>query len=143
MKRDNISGEQMVQFYFLSILLNGLTGYILSFGGDKPETMENSFRFSLNNSTFRLILGIIIAITGLLKLLSPVDIPIIGDLIPALLGLAAGFVLLFGYYRERATVDSEKTARLEAAVERYKKWLGFGLLVSAALHFLFPKALFL
>jgi hypothetical protein len=136
-------GEQMVQFYFLSILLNGLTGYILSFGGDKPETLENGFRFSLNSGAFRLILGILISITGLLKLLSPVDIPIIGDLLPALLGLAAGFILLFEYYRERATVDSEKAARFEASVERYKKWLGFGLLISAALHFLFPKALFL
>jgi hypothetical protein len=133
----------MIQFYFLSILLNGLTGYILSFSGNKPETIENSFRFSLNNDTLRLVLGILISVTGLLKLLSPVDIPIIGDLLPALLGLAAGFTLLFGYYRERATVDSEKTARLGAAVDRYVKWLGFGLLVSAALHFLFPKALFL
>jgi hypothetical protein len=130
----------MIQFYFLSILLNGLTGYILSFGGDKPETIENSFRFSLNNDTVRLILGILITITGLLKLLSPVDFPIIGDLLPALLGLAAGFILLFEYYRERAAVESEKMARFEASVERYKKWLGFGLLISAALHFLFPKA---
>jgi hypothetical protein len=137
------TGEQMVQFYFLSILLNGLTGYVLSFGGDKPEALENNFRFSLNSETFRLILGILITITGLLKLLSPVDLPIIGDLLPALLGLAAGFILLFGYYRDRATVDSEKMARFEASVGRYKKWLGFGLMISSALHFLFPKALFL
>jgi hypothetical protein len=134
----------MIQFYFLSILLNGVTGYILSFGGDEPELpVESGRRFSLNNNTFRLVLGILLAVTGLLKLLSPTDIPIIGDLLPALLGLAAGFVLVFGYYRERATVDSEKAARFEESIRRYKKWLGFALLGSAALHFLFPQALFL
>jgi hypothetical protein len=134
----------MVQFYFLSILLNGLTGYILGFGRDDPEAaIETSIRFSLNNNTFRLVLGILITITGLLKLLSPIDIPVIGDLLPALLGLAAGFILLFEYYREQSTVDSEKMARFEESIGRYKKWIGFALLVSAALHFLFPRALFL
>jgi hypothetical protein len=134
----------MIQFYFLSILLNGLTGYIFSFGGDEPEaSIETSLRFSLHNNTFRLILGILTAVTGLLKLLSPTDIPVIGDLLPALLGLAAGFILFFGYYRERSTVDSEKAARLDETIRRYKKWLGFVLLASAALHFLFPQALLL
>ncbi|MDR1278701.1 MAG: hypothetical protein LBK02_08115 [Treponema sp.] len=134
----------MVQFYFLSILLNGLTGYILSFGGDEPEAaIETSIRFSLNNNTFRLVLGILITITGLLKILAPIDIPVLGDLLPALLGLAAGFVLFFEYYRGQSTVDSEKMIRLEETIRRYKKWLGFALLVSSALHFLFPRALFL
>jgi hypothetical protein len=134
----------MIQFYFLSILLNGLTGYILGFTGDEPEgTAASVPGFSLNNNTFRLVLGILITLTGLLKLLSPMDIPIIGDLLPALLALAAGFVLFFGYYRDRSTVDSEKIAGLEESIRRYKKWLGFALLASAGLHFLFPQALFL
>jgi hypothetical protein len=136
----------MVQFYFLSILLNGLSGYILGFGRDEPEgSIENSLRFSLNNSTFRLILGILTTVTGLLKILSPTegDIPVIGDLLPALLGLAAGFVLFFGYYRDRTTVESEKVSRFDETLSRYKKWLGFLMLASSALHFLFPRALFL
>jgi hypothetical protein len=136
----------MIQFYFLSILLNGLSGYVLSFRGNEPElSVEDSLRFSLNNSVFRLILGILSAVTGLLKLLSPMegDVPVVGDLLPALLGLAAGFTLLFGYYRERSTVESEQVNRLDETIGRYKKWLGFFLLVSAALHFLFPQALLL
>jgi hypothetical protein len=136
----------MIQLYFLSILLNGLTGYILGFGADDPDdSIEAGVRPSLNNDTFRLILGILAAVTGLLKLLSPTegDIPVIGDLIPALLGLGAGFILMFGYYRERSTVDSEQVNRLAEVLERHKKWMGFVLLASAALHFLFPKALFL
>jgi hypothetical protein len=142
----NKAGEKMIQFYFLSILLNGLTGYILSFAGDEPEnSIETSLRFSLKNDTFRLILGILAAVTGLLKLLSPVqgDVPVIGDLIPAVLGLGAGFILILGYYRERSSVESEKIARLGESLSRYKKWLGIVFLASAALHFLFPQALFL
>jgi hypothetical protein len=136
----------MIQLYFLSILLNGLSGYILSFGGNEPDgSIEGSLRFSLTNSTFRLVLGILTAVTGLLKILSPTegDIPVIGDLLPALLGLAAGFVLLFGYYRERTTVESEQVSRFDETLGRYKKWLGFVLLGSSVLHFLFPRALFL
>ncbi|MDR1100127.1 MAG: hypothetical protein LBL28_06555 [Treponema sp.] len=134
----------MVQFYFLSILLNGLTGFILIRGGDDPEAaIETSIRFSLSNNTFRLVLGILITITGLLKILAPIDIPVVGDLLPALLGLAAGFVLFFEYYRGQSTVESENMIRLEETIRRYKKWLGFALLASAALHFLFPRALFL
>jgi hypothetical protein len=136
----------MIQFYFLSILLNGVSGYVLGFGENEPvPEIENNLRFSLNNSVFRLILGILTAITGLLKLLSPTegDIPVVGDFVPAILGLAAGFALLFGYYRERSTVESEQINRLDETIGRYKKWLGFVLLVSAALHFLFPQALLL
>jgi hypothetical protein len=136
----------MVQFYFLSILLNGLSGYILGFGADEPDaSIETSIKPSLNNDTFRLILGILTAVTGLLKLLSPTegDIPVIGDLIPAVLGLGAGFILIFGYYRERSTVESESVNRVAEVLARHKKWMGFIFLISAALHFLFPKALFL
>jgi hypothetical protein len=136
----------MIQLYFLSILFNGLAGYILSFGRDEPDdSIENSVKPSLNNDTFRLILGILAAVTGLLKLLSPVkgNIPIIGDLIPSVLGLLAGFIMIFEYYRNRATVESEQANRLAESMFRYKKWIGFVFIISAALHFLFPKALFL
>jgi hypothetical protein len=140
------AGKKMIQFYFLSILLNGLAGYILAFGGDEPEaSIEAGVKPSLNNGTFRLILGILAVVTGVLKLLSPTegDIPVVGDLIPALLGLGAGCILLFGYYRERSTLESENMNRAAEAVGRHEKWIGFVLLGSAALHFLFPKALFL
>jgi hypothetical protein len=136
----------MIQFYFLSILLNGLSGYVLGFRGNEPDAeIENSLRFSLNNSTFRLILGILTALTGLLKILAPTEgnVPVVGDLVPAVLGLAAGFTLFFGYYRERSTVESEQVNRLDEIIGRYKKWLGPVLLISAALHFLFPQALLL
>ena len=147
----------MVQLYFLSILCNGLAAYIFiarENWGDN-ETVESSIKFSPRNELFRLILGILAAITGILKLLSPYTqysenpgagrIPILGDLVPAVGGLAAGFILVFGYYRDHVQpIDSEgRLDRIGDTFLRWKKILGFALLLSIALHFLFPQALFL
>ena len=138
----------MAQLYFLSILFNGLTGYVLI----AQESWENNskesiLKFSPQNETFRLVLGILTAVTGLLKLLSPVggSIPILGDLVPAVFGLGAGLVLLLGYYREHADLaDNEgKFGKFYEVFLRWKKGIGITLLVSALLHFLFPQALFL
>jgi hypothetical protein len=115
----------------------------------EQDSIENSLKFSLRNSTCRLILGILCAIIGILKLLSPSmdNIPILGDLVPALAGVAAGFILVFGYYREHVSVGvvepEGKLDRIGGTFLKYKRPVGFLLLVSAALHFLFPQALFL
>jgi hypothetical protein len=140
----------MMQLYFLSILCNGLSGYIL-FSGDhgENESIENSagvLRFSIRNPTFHLVLGILSAVTGVLKLLSPVKTPIFGDLAPAIAGIAAGFILIFGIYRRGVSsslVEEGKLDRMGEGLLRYRKVLGLGMLAVAALHFLFPLALFL
>jgi len=142
----------MVQLYFLSIVFNGLAGFLFVFadlgGGD---TAEDSAKISAVGSGFRLIIGILAAVTGILKLLLPmggegkVGLPILGDLLPALASLTAGFMLIFGFYRERSShVDSEeKINRFGEVALHYKKAVGIALLASALLHFLFPSALFL
>ena len=142
----------MLQLYFLSILCTGLSGYILFTGeSEEKETIENSANavgFSIHNPTFHLILGIVSAATGVLKLLSPTEnrIPIFGDLVPALAGIAAGFILVFGTYRRGVSsshVEESKLDRLGDSLLRFRKVLGVGLLAIALLHFLFPQALFL
>jgi hypothetical protein len=142
----------MIQLYFLSILCNGLSGYIL-FAGDNEEneTIEisaGSRRFSMRNPAFHLVLGIISAVTGVLKLLSPTgkQIPILGDLIPAAAAIAAGFIMVFGVYRRGVSssiVEESKLDRVGEGLLRYRKILGLALLAVALLHFLFPEALFL
>jgi hypothetical protein len=136
----------MIQFYFLSVLLNGLVGYLLV-NEKEPAlpSIEAGLGFSLKNETVRLVLGIMTALTGVLKLLSPVpgDLVVIGDLIPACAGLAGGFSLVFEYYRSRAGLESERMDRLEGFLTRHKKKIGYIALVSAALHFLFPPVLLL
>jgi hypothetical protein len=138
----------MIQLYFLSILCNSVAAYIFIAGDTEEQgSIENSLRFSLRGNTFRLILGIVCAVTGVLKLLSPSmeGIPFFGDLIPALAGFTAGFVLIFGYYREQSSVSAGegKLDRIGDAFLKYKKGVGFILLAVAALHFLFPQALLL
>jgi hypothetical protein len=143
----------MIQLYFLSILCNGLSGYILfSGGGEENETIENSagiLRFSIHNPTFQFALGILSAITGVLKLLSPIEnrIPILGDFVPALAGIAGGFILIFSHYRRNVSssslVEESKLDRAGESLLRYRKTLGIGLLGVALLHFLFPQAFFL
>ena len=105
-------------------------------------------KFSPANSTFRLVLGFLTGATGILKLLSPSERPLIlGDLIPALAGIAAAFILIFGFYREHASSGGlENEGRLDRIGDtflRYKKIAGVGLLAVALLHFLFPAVLFL
>jgi len=136
----------MVQLYFLSILCNALSGYVL-FAGNNNETSEKPISFA-DNPTFILALGILSAVTGVLKLLSPtVDrIPIIGDLVPAVTGLAAGLVLIFGIYRHNmssASSSSNSLDSLAVTLLSFRKPLGLGLFAVALLHFLFPQALFL
>ncbi|GHT82880.1 hypothetical protein FACS1894137_02670 [Spirochaetia bacterium] len=138
----------MIQFYFLSIVLNALSGYVLikepgdaEIGGDAETGLE--FHLSLQNETTRLILGLLTIVVGLLKILSSQDMAVIGDLIPALAGFLAGFILVFEYYRSRSTLEPEHTDRIERLLIHNKKWIGYLALAVAALHFLFPSVLLL
>ncbi|GHV74206.1 hypothetical protein AGMMS49940_15080 [Spirochaetia bacterium] len=136
----------MIQFYFLSIVLNALSGYVLTREPNDEETgLDTGFHWSLQNETTRLILGVLTIVVGLLKILSsiPGDLPVIGDLIPALAGFLAGFALVFAYYRSRSTLESEHTDKIEHLLMHNKKWVGFFALAAAGLHFLFPSVLFL
>jgi hypothetical protein len=134
----------MIQLYFLSILCNGLSGYLL-FAGNENGTVEKS---RLSNPTSHLALGILSAVVGVLKLLSPnpEKILILGDLLPAAGGVAAGFMMIFGIYRQ----DMSSTPQAQGTLDkfgidllRFRKFIGLGLIAIAILHFLFPEALFL
>ena len=137
----------MLPVYFLSILFNALAGYILAFG--KEEAESGSLSFSLNNETVRLVIGGIAFVTGILKILSPVavegNVPVVGDLFPALAGLAGGLILIFDFYRSR-TADSsviDFMERLASLAGKNRKIYGFVCIGAAALHFIFYPVIFL
>jgi uncharacterized membrane-anchored protein len=136
----------MIQFYFLSIFFNAVSGYVLV-REDKEQDLvfETGPFFSLYNETIRLVLGILTLVSGLLKLLSSIqgDIPVIGDLFPAAFGLVAGFILVFDYYRTKTSIESEKSDLIERILIKNRRWIGFVTIASAILHFLFPSVLFL
>jgi len=137
----------MIQLYFLSIVFNGLAGFLFVFGDlGGNDSAEDNKKYSFLSVGFRLIVGLLAGIVGILKLLSPYEgIAILGDLLPAVAGIIAGFMLIYGFYRERSSnVDSEeKINRIGEAVLHYKKAIGILLLAAALLHFLLPRALFL
>jgi len=133
----------MLPIYFFSITANALAGYILAFGKEEAETENSSF--NLNGETTRLLIGAFSFIFGLLKLLSPVEgnIPVAGDLIPALAGLCGGFILVFDFYRRRSTSDTPGVERTAEFITKNRRVAGFFCLVAAALHLFFSGLLFL
>ena len=138
----------MIQLYLLSIVFNGLTGFLLMMGElGETSTIESNIKFSPFGGGFRLILGILTTLTGMLKLLSPVEkMPILGDFFPAMAGIAAGFILIFSFYREHSTKVVDKDGKLDRIGDfllQYKKMVGISLLVISGLHFLFPQAFLL
>ena len=128
----------MLQLYTLSVVCNLAAGFLLLYGdGEKSSSFSGGFR---------MIVGAVAAGVGLLKLFVPVGRPpILGDLLPAVVGMAAGFALVYGFYRERGSA-SDSGGRVDGlgdALLRRKKALGVAGVAVAALHFLFPGALFL
>ena len=135
----------MIQFYFLSIVINALAGYIF-IAGDEGGVLEFKSGLSLKDETVRLVLGILSVITGLFKILSPVEgnVPVVGDLIPALVGFVCGFILIFEYYRNRMSVNNpEQSEKIDRILVSNKKIIGIVAIAAAALHFLFPRVLLL
>ena len=133
----------MLQLYFLSVVLNALAGYILIAG---DGVLEFKSDFSLKNETTRLVVGILSAITGFMKILSVVegDVPVIGDLVPAATGFLCGFILLVEYYRSRSSLETQDSkGKIDKILLTNKKIIGTAALIAAALHFLFPKVLLL
>ena len=136
----------MLQFYFLAVLINFLTGMLFVFADDKSKegtfTEQAAFFY---NKTFRLTIGILACITGLFKILSPIHgtAAVFDDLIPALGALSGGFCLLLDYYSQNTTMSFSTNPTIEKIFITGRRYLGIGILASALLHFLFPTVLFL
>jgi hypothetical protein len=115
---------------------------VLLSGG--PET-GNVSKDLFKNTSFRFVLGIVTAVVGLLKLLSvvPGNYPVVGDIVPAAGGLAAGAMLIYEFYKQHATITSPSTERASAFVSAHQRIIAGVAIVTAVLHFLFPTALFL
>ncbi len=136
----------MIQFYFLSIVLNCVGGYALvADGGETPSEGAATLGKLLNDEITGLLLGVLSAAVGFFKLLSVVrgDVPVVGDLIPALAGFSVGTSLLIHFYSSRSSVASPFPRLIDTVFVKNKKYVGYLGLAAGALHFLFPTVLFL
>ncbi len=159
----------MLQFYFLSVLLNILTGLVLFFN-DKDKVSEDDLtvledeneasvksgvKTSLfskffgkgsytDDEMFYLVLGCLSIFTALIKLLSAVSgIAFLGDLFPAVAGFAGGASVLIMYFQLRSTVALDINSTLEFILVESRKVVGIICLVVGIIHFIVPGVLFL
>lgn len=136
----------MIQFYLLSVLLNVTAGYAVYVSDKEPrQGITEGIRAFLRDKSIRLILGILTFMVGFFKLLTVMrlDVPIVGDLLPAAAGMAAGFTLLLEFYRTNATVASDSIEHLEKIFIGYKHVIGIASIAVGVAHFLFANVLFL
>jgi hypothetical protein len=136
----------MVQFYLLSVLLNIVAGYsLISFETSSKGTKFDGIREYLKDSTTRLILGILCSTVGFFKLLTVMrgDIPVVGDFIPSVAGMAAGFTLLLEFYRANSNVTTTTLDKLDSIFVANRRIVGIVSVSSGLVHFLFANVLFL
>ena len=103
-------------------------------------SLENFSVF--NNRTFRLVTGILSIFVAIIKLLSPMDVPFIGDILPALAGMLGGFAFLVEYY-EISSDGSSLNPTVESVFIDSRKFLGLVCLAIGVIHFLIPKVILL
>ena len=142
----------MLQFYFLSILLNLVIGAILLFGKNlvtgaySVETSkvlgDNAF---FDDKTFRIVLGSLSLFVGIMKLLSVVknDVPVVGDFLPSVAGFLGGFCLIVEYYKMQSGENASLPFFVESVFLEKRIYIGWFCLIVALLHFVFPEALLL
>lgn len=148
----------MVQFYFLSVLLNLLAGLILVYGKSEDlleeETAETkkfqklqdavSEEWLFGNEKFCFVVAVLSVVVGFLKLFVVFGsgIAVIGDLLPVVAGILGGGAILIQYFRERSET-LEIPPVIEDFLDTNKFYIGIGCLVVAVLHFIVPGAVIL
>jgi hypothetical protein len=137
----------MSQFYLLSIVSILLSGFVLSgdYLGAKVPAL-GTFRAWLENRGAALALGILTAGIGFLKFFvrAPGDtVVVVGDLLPAIAGLAVGAALFFEALLRKPSMPERPVDRYAKAVLTYRIPLGIVCVAIALLHFLFPQAVIL
>ena len=131
----------MVQFYALSVFVNIFTGLLLSTDA-KSEKMGILVKVSevLQEKGTRFVLGLFAVLIGFFKILTPTagDVPVVGDLFPALSGLAMGAVLLVDFFKTSSDVSSDTIDKVDSVLAGNRKYFGIAGILSGVLHFLMP-----
>ena len=137
----------MLQFYFLSILVNLLAGTALSsdYLGQKITSFAPIKDF-LTGKGSKVTLGFFAVGIGIMKLILPApgdQVAVAGDLFPALSGIAMGLVLLTDFFKQKVAKESEALDKAEKIALTYRMPLGIVGLAAAVLHFIVPTAVIL
>jgi hypothetical protein len=137
----------MSQFYFLSIIFT-LAGSLTLVVGDLSEKLTSlvPLRELLVNKGTKITLGFLSIAVGVVKLFvrAPWDsVAVVGDLLPALVGIGIGLALLTDFFKEKVSQSSEVVEKAEQLTGVYRIPLAVVGFVTAVLHFLFPSTVIL
>jgi purine-cytosine permease-like protein len=136
----------MVQFYFLSIFVNFIGGLLLA--GEtinkqftKLDTLQELFKAP----TYLITFSIVAAVTGVFKIISVYngDIPVIGDLLPAVISILIAIFLFFSYQKNKNGEIKSSFEKTDTLIQKYRNILGIAAITISLLHFFFPNVLFI
>ena len=98
----------MIQLYALSVFANILTGLLVASEAGEGTGFFGQLRKLFEENNLKFSLGVASLVIAAFKLLGPIegDVPIIGDLLPVVAGLATGAILLFDFFRASSTIKS-------------------------------------
>lgn len=154
----------MIQFYFLSVLLNILVGLILVYsktekddsvaegGDDISSAGEKRSVFSkvfgkgsyTDDEMFYLVVALLSVFVGFIKLLSAVNgVPFFGDLVPALAGFAGGISVLVEYFEKKSSSPLMMNKFFTLVFVESRKYVGIACIAAGIIHFVLPGVLFL
>lgn len=162
----------MLQFYFMSVLLNVLTGLVLVYATDflkenfqnKPYSSDgDDFMFDsapaessssddeklfgasfLDDMTFRFVLGLLTTFLGLVKLFVSMNMAyaVLDDFFPAMAGILGGIIILLEFITVRRDDIELPDVLLNLCVSG-RKFVGFFCIGAGILHFILPRVILL
>ncbi|NQT58837.1 MAG: hypothetical protein HQ557_07645 [Bacteroidetes bacterium] len=152
----------MIQFYVLALvfMLYGAAVLLADEYGEKVNILLRIKETYSINQTFSIVLIVLTAVVGILKLISPTSPGpvVIGDFLPAINLIALAVFFTFDLARKQKKsddehgnvsenddvfADSDPISKVQSFYYKNKKILGFATLGIALFHFLFPGAVLL
>ena len=137
----------MAQFYLLSVFANIVAGLTLAgdYLGEKFAFLA-SFKNLRENRMAQIVIGIVALAVGLITLFvrAPGDtVPVVGDLLPSLAGIAMGVTLLVESFHQQVDSRGPQAEKLSKTLITYRVPAGIAGVSIAIVHFLFPAAVIL
>jgi hypothetical protein len=133
----------MLQFYLLSVLTLILSGAALI--GASGRAFDQEVTRVLNRTWVKISLGAFTLLVGVVKLVvaaTPDSAAVVGDLLPALAGIAVGLALGAEAWVNRAGQSAE-AEKINRAASFYRIPLGIVAIATAVAHFFVPATVIL
>jgi uncharacterized membrane protein len=137
------------QLWFIAVIVNFILGVILAaeYLEDKVPGSKSLQSFMVDQPAARVIFGLLGLVVGFLKLfihMGPKEHWVIfADFFPAVLSILAGLILLWEYYQDRTTVESDRVTQIGELVSQNKTLIGVLSVVFSIVHFFFNGFLFI